>query len=128
MLAEPSVAVTEGPQERSTRMPNMVPSRGRPLERREGRLVSRSLDHLEAQTDLGLARIEQAAELQVGRVRAVVYVGKRAMQDVALISQLEVQLSSLVPMATSRLQAIGDMVTLEAADVVADTVREVTRR
>jgi hypothetical protein len=108
-------------------MGNIVPARSRNLDRRGGRIVNRTLDHIETQTDVGLARINQAAELQVGRVRAVVYVGKRAMQDVALLSQMEVQLSTLVPMATSRLQAIGDMVTLEATDVVADTVREVTR-
>ena len=58
---------------------------------------------------------------------AVGYVGKRAMHEVAMISQLEQQLSALVPMATARLQAIGDMVALEAADVVADTVRRVIR-
>jgi hypothetical protein len=79
------------------------------------------------QTEIGLARIEQAAELQVGRVQAVGYVGKRALQEVALISQLEAQLSMVVPIATSRLQAIGDMVALEAADVVSQTVRRVSR-
>jgi len=52
---------------------------------------------------------------------------KKAMQEVALVSQLEAQLSALVPMATGRLQAIGDMVALEAADVVSQTVRKVSR-
>lgn len=108
-------------------MGNIVPARGRSLDRRDSRTASRSLERLEMQTDLGLARIEQAAELQVGRIRAVVYVGKKAMQEVALLSQLEGQLSTLVPLAASRLQAIGDLVTLEAADVVAETVREVMR-
>lgn len=108
-------------------MSNIVPARGRSLDRRGGRMLSRSLEHIDAQTEIGLARIEQAAELQVGRVRAVVYVGKKAMQDIALLSQMEVQLSTLVPLATSRLQAIGDTVTLEAANIVAETIREVTR-
>jgi hypothetical protein len=65
--------------------------------------------------------------LQVARLAAVGYVGKKAMQEVALVSQLEGQLSALVPMATGRLQAIADMTALEAADVVSQTVRQVTR-
>jgi hypothetical protein len=58
---------------------------------------------------------------------AVGYVGKKAMQEVALISQLEQQLSTLVPLATSRLQAIGDITALSAAEIVSDTVRKVNR-
>jgi hypothetical protein len=76
---------------------------------------------------MGLARIEQGAEMQVGRLQAVVYVGKRAMQEVALLSQLEGQLSAVVPLATSRLQGIADIVALEAADVVSETLRRVSR-
>jgi hypothetical protein len=93
----------------------------------EARAASRALARLESQTGFGLAKIEQAAELQVGCVQAIAYVGKRAMQEVALLSQMEANLAALVPMATSRLQAIGDMVALEAADVVASTVRKVSR-
>jgi hypothetical protein len=85
------------------------------------------LARIDARTEIGLGEIESKAELQVARVMAVGYVGKRAMHEVAMVSQLEQQLATLVPMATSRLQAIGDMVALEAADVVADTVRRVRR-
>jgi hypothetical protein len=95
--------------------------------RRESRFAERALARVDYQTEIGLAQIEQAAELQVGRVQAVGYVGKRALQEVALISQLEAQLSMVVPIATSRLQAIGDMVAFEAADVVSQTVRRVSR-
>jgi hypothetical protein len=49
------------------------------------------------------------------------------MQEIALLSQLEVQLSTVVPMATSRLQALGDIAALEAADVISQTVRKVSR-
>jgi len=106
---------------------SIVPSSSRSLSPREFRANGRALSRIDSQTEIGLAKIEQAAELQVGRVAAVAYVGKRAMHEVAMISQLEQQLSALVPMATSRLQAIGDMVALEAADVVSDTTRRVGR-
>jgi hypothetical protein len=40
---------------------------------------------------------------------------------------MEQQLASMVPLAASRLQAIGDMVALAAVDIVADTRRQVGR-
>ncbi len=106
---------------------NIVPAGSSSIVRRESRYTGRALARIDAKTEIGLANIESKAELQVARVVAVAYVGKRAMHEVALVSQLEQQLATLVPMATSRLQAIGDMVALEASDVVADTVRRVSR-
>ena len=55
------------------------------------------------------------------------YVAKRAMHEVAMLSQMEAQLSMLVPMAVSRLQAIGDIAAMEQAEVVSQTVRRVSR-
>ena len=106
-------------------MSNIVPAGNAGISPRQSRITGRVLARIDSQTEVGLAEIESQAELQVGRVIAVAYVGKRAMHEVAMLSQLEVQLATLVPMATSRLQAIGDMVALEAADVVSDTVRRV---
>ncbi|WP_460841119.1 hypothetical protein [Nocardioides marmoraquaticus] len=40
-----------------------------------------------------------------------------------MVSQLEQQLSQMMPLATSRLQAIGDMHALASAEIVADTAR-----
>jgi hypothetical protein len=108
-------------------MANILPAFSGNIDRKESRYAGRALARLDAETEFGLARIEQACELQAGRVGGVTYVAKRAMQEVALISQLEAQLSMVVPMATSRLQAIGDIAALEAADVVSQTVRRVSR-
>lgn len=94
-----------------------------PLSRRG----SRALAALDDQTTFALARIEHAADLQVARVDAVGFVGERAMQRVAMVSQMEQQLVSMVPLAASRIQAIGDMVALAAVDIVADTRRQVGR-
>jgi hypothetical protein len=108
-------------------MSELIPLTSDLVARRSARATGRAQARIDTQTEFGLARIEQAAELQVGRVQAVGYVGKRAMQEVALVSQLEVQLATLVPASTIRLQAIGDLVALEAAEVVADTVRRVAK-
>jgi len=108
-------------------MTSLVPAGGNSVVRRESRVTGRALARIEARTEIGLAEIESQAEQQAARVMAVGYVGKRAMQEVAMVSQLEQQLATIVPMATSRLQAIGDMVALECADVVSETVRRVSR-
>lgn len=105
-------------------MSEMVPFGGG-LARRESRAVSRELSRLEGRSRLSLARIDQEADLQAERVAAVGYVGKRAMHEVTMLSQLEVQLAALVPSATPRLQGIGDLTALAMADVVSETVRRV---
>jgi hypothetical protein len=100
-------------------------SYGGGLARREARQVNRELTRMDGRGRLELARINQQADLQAERVAAVGYVGKRAMHEVAMLSQLEVQLSCLVPAATPRLQAIGDLTALAMAEVVSETVRKV---
>lgn len=105
-------------------MSNIVPTRGAAV--RESRQLSRQLSRLEGEGRLEMARIDQEAELQAERLSALAYVGKRAMHDVTMLSQLEVQLSALVPSAIPRLQGIGDITALAMADVVSGTVRRVS--
>src|SRR5438067_1223372 len=102
-------------------MSEMVPFGGG-LARRDSRQISRELSRLDARGRIELARIEQEADLQSGRVGAVGYVGKRAMYEVAMLSELEVQLSALSPAAAPRLQGIGDLTAVAIADVVTQTV------
>jgi len=103
-------------------MSNLVPTNNSGSGSRGSRYAGRALARLDARTELGIAEIESQAELQAARIMAVGYVGKRAMHEVAMISQLEQQLAELVPSCAPRLRAIGDMVALAAADVVASTV------
>jgi hypothetical protein len=90
---------------------------------RVGRRLGSKLDRLEQDRHLEVARIEARAEVQATRADAVTFVGQVAMHDVAMLSQLEAQLSQVVPMATSRLQALGDVAALSLAEVVANTAR-----
>ena len=108
-------------------MSNIVPVNSGLLPARASRGAGRALTQLGARTELRLANIEAEADLQVGRVEAIAYVGNRAMQVVAMVSQQEQQLAGLVPLATARLQALGDMVALQAANILADTTRRVGR-
>ena len=88
---------------------------------------SRAIARLQARTQMELAEVARQAALQVTRVEAVACVGRRAMFETALLTQTEASLAALVPLAASRLQALADVATLGIAEVVADTVRLVTR-
>jgi hypothetical protein len=110
-------------------MPNLIPfdqsNTFNGLTRPRSRELARTLGSLQAGLRMETARIEAAAEVQALKADAVTFVGKRAMQDVAMLSQLEQQLATLVPMATGRLQGIADMTSLAIAEVVGDTLRRV---
>ena len=96
------------------------------LAARESRAVSRELARIEGRGRVEIARIDQEADLQAERLSALAYVGKRAMHEVTMLSQLEVQLSAVVPSAMPRLQGLGDITALAMADVVSETVRKVS--
>lgn len=106
-------------------MYDIMPVQGGLVRRTESRQLSRSLSALEANTSFQVARIEQAADVQATRVDAVIYVGRRAMQDIARLTQLEQQLALMAPMASGRLQAIGDLTSLAVTEIVTDTLRKV---
>lgn len=90
--------------------------------------VGKSLSRLAAKTGLTIAGTEAKAEIEAALIDGIAYVGQRAMQNVALLTQVEQQLATTVPLAASRLQAIGDMTALGMADVLAGTVRRLGRR
>lgn len=109
------------------RMNSIVPAGGAGIGRRQSRQTGRALARIDDQVEVGLAEIEAKAELQVAKVVGTAFVSKKAMHEVAMVSQLEQQLAALVPSATTRLQALGDMFALDAAEIVSDTVRVVGR-
>lgn len=95
--------------------------------RRQDRTLARALSSLDRSQAVGLARIEQQAQLEAARAHAVNYVGQQAMQAVAMTSQLEAQLGQACPMAVTRLQGIADMTALAVSDVVMNSARKIGR-
>jgi DNA-binding ferritin-like protein len=95
------------------------------MSKREARYLGRELTRLNNDGLIEAAEINKEAELQAERIRALGYVGKTAMHEVTLLSQLEQQLAALVPSAAGRLQGLDDLAALAMADVVTDTVRKV---
>jgi hypothetical protein len=106
---------------------SLIPAASGLIEGPGSRRVGRALERLETRQLVRRIEIQDESELQVERVQAVGYVGQQGMQVVAMVSQMEANLASLVPAAVSRLQAIGDLISLEVADVVSQTVRKVCR-
>jgi hypothetical protein len=94
---------------------------------RTTRAMSRSLARLSVRTEMSIRSIEAQADIQSAKVEAVGFVGKRAMFVVSSVTQTEQQLAQMVPLATSRLQAIGDMVAFGAAEIVAETQSKLRR-
>ncbi len=108
-------------------MSNIVPLASNTIARRESRYTGRALSRIDTQTEIGLAEIESKAELQVAKVAAIGYVGKRALMEVAGLSNLEQRLTAIDPTSIGRYQAIVDIVAIEAAGVVSETARRVSR-
>lgn len=108
-------------------MSTLVPfSNHGPVTRRsESRQLSRELSTVNAQARLATARIEASADVQAVRTDAIAYVARRGLQNVGMLTQIEQQLAALVPMASGRLAAIGDMAAVAIAEVVTDTARRI---
>jgi len=87
----------------------------------------RGIARLQAGVEVALARISQTSALQAMKIEAVACTGRRALFEVALLTQAEQALASLVPLSTGRLQAIADIATLGIAEVMSDTVRRLSR-
>jgi hypothetical protein len=105
----------------------MVPSSGGAFNPTRSRGVGRALAQREQHQLIALADIHHQADLQAEIVDAVGYVGQRGMYVVALSAQAEELLVGMVPHAAGRLQFIGDVVALQVADVISQTVRRVSR-
>lgn len=91
------------------------------------RRTGRALQHMGDHTSVQIARVESRADIQTAQVDAVAAVTQRAMQGVAFISQMEGQLGQAVPLAVTRLQAVGDLAALAMGQVITDTVTKLRR-
>ena len=93
----------------------------------EQRRNTRALARLGSETDMRIAVVDAKAEVEAATVDGIAYVGTRAMQSVALVSQMEQSLAQAVPHASGRLATIADMTAIGMADVVANAGRRIRR-
>ena len=98
---------------------------------RSGRLArqtARDLAAIDHSTEVRSARVCAAAEVQQAKVDAVARTGAYAMQQVAIVSQMQQQLALAVPAASGDLDFIKSITVMCVGQIVADTGREVNRR
>ena len=65
-----------------------------------------------------LTTLQNQTIVKAARIQAVEYVTSEAMHAVVGLSELEGQLATLSPLATSRLQVIGNLASLQIARIV----------
>jgi hypothetical protein len=106
---------------------NIEPYRDSSLAGRSSRERRRLLNGIEVASRIDLARLEAAADFQTATADAVAHVGRCAMHDVALLSQVEQQLATAVPIASGRLAAIADLTAVALSEVVAETATRLRR-
>lgn len=106
-------------------MSNLVPRSNGAMSKRQARYLGGQLARIDTEGLVEAAEINKEAGLQAERIRALGYVGKTAMHEVTMLSQLEQQLAGIVPSAAGRLQGLDDLAALAMADVLTDTVRKV---
>jgi hypothetical protein len=87
----------------------------------------RQLARIDAMTAIREAHIEAEAQILAAKTDAANYVGGRAMQNVALLSQMEQHLALAVPQASGRLAAIADMTALTMSGIVSDAACRLRR-
>jgi hypothetical protein len=93
----------------------------------QSRQLGRALARIEDNTAIQVAQADARADIDASKIDAVTAVAQRAMQGVAFVSQLEQTLGQAVPLAVTRLQAIGDITTLALTQVVTDTATKLRR-
>ncbi len=77
--------------------------------------------HLPARTTKALLGLQQNTILAAAQVHAQTFVAREAMYAVADLSELEGQLASVCPLATSRLEFIANTATMSIGRMLHDS-------
>ena len=94
---------------------------------RLSRQTARDLAAIDHSTEIRAARVAAAGEVQQARIDAVARTGAYALQQVALVSQMQQQLALAAPAASGDLDFIRTMTVMGIGQIVADTGRAVNR-
>lgn len=88
----------------------------------------RALARLQGVNALDVARIDRVEDLQKARLQALGSVTRSAMFEAQIVSKIEIALSdTMPPLMVTRLRAIAEVGVIGLAEIVSDTVRQVSR-
>ncbi|TWS17782.1 hypothetical protein FK529_18885 [Tsukamurella asaccharolytica] len=82
---------------------------------------------IERTTDLRIAAVQAAAEVQQAKADCVARTGAYAMQQAALVSQMATQLAMAAPTASGDLDYLKTLTVMQLGQVVTDCGRQVNR-
>lgn len=89
--------------------------------------ADRALARIESNTQIQDALIDSAADIATMKLNAISYIGRRAAQEVTVLTQFETQLALTTPNASARLASICDLTALALADTILDTTHRLRR-
>ena len=92
------------------------------------RETARALAVVDHATEIRSSVIAAAGEIQQAKVDAIARTGAYAMQQAALVAQVQQQLALTAPAASGDLDVIKTMTVIGIGQAVADTARAVNRR
>lgn len=87
------------------------------------RKVERQLTEITVDTGLRQARIQAQTEIESARLSATAMVAQRAMQEVAMLTKMENELSASVPSAQARILGLGEMAAIAMGGIVMNAAR-----
>lgn len=88
--------------------------------------TARVLGRISNDTTVATAVIRARAELEAAKIDGVSAIAAKAIQDVALLSQVEQSLAQAVPHASGRLATVADLAAVAMAGIVADSARRIS--
>lgn len=89
--------------------------------------ANRALAKLGIDTTVAAAATQAKAEVEAAKIDGISAVTATALQDVALLSQMEQSLATAVPHASGRLATVADLAAISVAGVVADAAHRIGR-
>lgn len=112
-------------------MPNIQPYSPHPAvpntDSRLARQASRQIAGIERSADVRRTAIATAAEVQQEKVAAIARTGGYAMQQAALVTNMQQQLALAAPAASGDLDYLKTLTMMGIGQVVTDTARQVNR-
>lgn len=87
--------------------------------------TGRALNRVSNETSLSVAVIQAKTEIECTRVSGVSAVAATALNQTALLTQMEQSLAQSCPAASGRLAVIADLTAMTLADVVTTAARRI---
>lgn len=91
------------------------------------RALGKQLSRIEGGGMVRAAQMDMEARLGQFKLAAASSIGRTAQSEIAMLTQMEAELTKAVPLAGNRLEMLGNLTTLQIAEMVADDLSKLRR-